>query len=140
MLRSFDYIDKDCSVSISPRGNLEPKEYTRLLIQMLLLPLLALSILAAGLAYSLQRVQKSAAWVDHSDQVIAHANRLLGLIVDEETVSKELIEKQGGRLRVHSSISGTSTGTVFFIYLPSNLSEEMDADRQMNQGEIAEPV
>ncbi|HWF67277.1 MAG TPA: ATP-binding protein [Acidobacteriaceae bacterium] len=171
---------------------MEPKEYTRLLIQMLLLPLLALSILAAGLAYSLQRVQKSAAWVDHSDQVIAHANRLLGLIVDEETgvrgtmpsggvirlvirqvtdlqdetkagiritvadngngipqhvqehvfepffttkqdtgtglglwVSKELIEKQGGRLRVHSSISGTSTGTVFSIYLPSNLSEEM---------------
>lgn len=52
---------------------------------MMLLPLLALAILAAGLAYSLQRVQKSAAWVDHSDRVIAHTNRLLTLIVDEET-------------------------------------------------------
>lgn len=131
MLRSFDYIDKDCRVSISPRGNLEPREYTRLLIQMLLLPLLALSILAAGLAYSLQRVQKSAAWVDYSDQLIAPANRLLALIVDEET---------GGRLRIHSSISGTSTGTVFSIYLPANLPEEMDADRQLNQGEVADPV
>lgn len=64
---------------------MNPREYTRLLLQMLLLPLLALAILAAGLAYSLQRVQRSAALVDHSDRVIAHANRLLSLIVDEET-------------------------------------------------------
>lgn len=61
------------------------REYSRLLIQLLLLPLLALSLLAIGLGYSLQRVEKSAGWVDHSDQVIAHANRLLNLIVDEET-------------------------------------------------------
>lgn len=52
---------------------------------MLLLPLLALAVLVAGLAYSLQRMQQSAARVDHSDQIIAHANRLLTLIIDEET-------------------------------------------------------
>ncbi len=61
------------------------REYSRLLIQLLLLPLLALSLLAVGLGYSLQRVEKSAAWVDHSDRVVAQANQLLKLIVDEET-------------------------------------------------------
>lgn len=118
---------------------MEPKEYTRLLIQMLLLPLLALSILAAGLAYSLQRVQKSAAWVDHSDQVIAHANRLLGLIVDEETVSKELIENQGGRLR-GSLQHLRNFHRDSFLHLSSIQFVGRNADRQMNQGEIAGPV
>ncbi|MEO7004012.1 MAG: CHASE3 domain-containing protein [Acidobacteriaceae bacterium] len=61
------------------------KAYTRLLLQLVLLPLLALSLLAVGLGYSLQRMVKSAGWVDHSDRVIAHANRILQLIVDEET-------------------------------------------------------
>lgn len=65
--------------------HLDTKEYNRLLTRMLLVPLLALLLLAAGLAYSLHRMQKAAAWVDHSDQVLAEANRLLGLIVDEET-------------------------------------------------------
>jgi PAS domain S-box-containing protein len=64
---------------------LNRREYSRLLIQLLLLPLPALSILAVGLGYSLQRLEKSAAWVDHSDRVAAQANRLLKLIVDEET-------------------------------------------------------
>ena len=64
---------------------MDTRAYTHLLIQLIVLPLLALSLLAIGLGYSLQRVVKSAAWVDHSDQVIAHGNRLLQFIVDEET-------------------------------------------------------
>ncbi len=64
---------------------MDKRAYSRLLIQLLLLPLMALSLLAIELGYSLQRVEKSAAWVDHSDRVIAQANRLLNLIVDEET-------------------------------------------------------
>jgi PAS domain S-box-containing protein len=64
---------------------LDTKAYTRLLVQLVLLPLLALSLLAVGLGYSLERVLRSAAWVDHSDQVIAGGNRLLLLMVDDET-------------------------------------------------------
>lgn len=64
---------------------MDAKRYNRLLIQLLLLPLAALSLLAIVLGYSFERVQKSANWVDHSDQVIAHANRLMQLMVDEET-------------------------------------------------------
>jgi PAS domain S-box-containing protein len=64
---------------------LDTKAYTRLLVQLVLLPLLALSLLAVGLGYSLERVLRSAAWVDHSDQVIAGGNRLIMLMVDGET-------------------------------------------------------
>ncbi|MGC1781428.1 MAG: CHASE3 domain-containing protein [Acidobacteriaceae bacterium] len=64
---------------------MDTKIYSRLLMQLVLLPLLALVVLAAGLAYSLRRVERSAAWLDHSDRVIAHGNRLVELIVDEET-------------------------------------------------------
>jgi signal transduction histidine kinase len=38
-------------------------------------------------------------------------------------VSKELIEKQGGRLRVRSNVSGGLTGTAFSIYIPVRSAE-----------------
>lgn len=63
-------------------------EYNRLLKQMLLAPLLALALLALGLGYSLHRVRTSAAWVDHSDQVTANVNRIVKLILDEETATR----------------------------------------------------
>ncbi len=64
---------------------MDTREYNRLLIRLLLIPLLALSLLALGLGYSLQRVRASAAWVDHSDRVRANVNRIVKLMVDEET-------------------------------------------------------
>ena len=64
---------------------MDTKEYNRLLIQLLLLPLLALSVLALGLGYSLQRARAGAAWVDHSDRVTAQIDRIVKLIIDEET-------------------------------------------------------
>jgi PAS domain S-box-containing protein len=44
-----------------------------------------LGLLALTLAYGFQQVQRSARRVDHSDRVIAHANNLAKLMVDEET-------------------------------------------------------
>jgi PAS domain S-box-containing protein len=64
---------------------LEAAAYRRLLLRLLALPIIALGLLALTLAYALQQVQLSARRVDHADQVIAHANNLLRLIVDEET-------------------------------------------------------
>jgi PAS domain S-box-containing protein len=64
---------------------LDSKTYSRLLMQLILLPLLALLVLAAGLAYSLNKVETSAAWLDHSDLVVASAYRLVTSILDEET-------------------------------------------------------
>jgi PAS domain S-box-containing protein len=64
---------------------LEAAAYRRLLLRLVALPIVALGLLALTLAYGLQQVQLSARRVDHSDRVIASANNLLRLIIDEET-------------------------------------------------------
>jgi PAS domain S-box-containing protein len=64
---------------------LEAAAYRRLLIRLLALPILALAVLAFILIYGLRMVQQSAARVDHADRVIAQADNLLKLMVDEET-------------------------------------------------------
>jgi PAS domain S-box-containing protein len=63
----------------------EPRLYSRLLLRLLALPIAALTVLALILGYGLQRVQESAGTVDRADVVILHANRLIKLMVDEET-------------------------------------------------------
>jgi PAS domain S-box-containing protein len=68
------------------RGNhLEVAAYRRLLLRLIALPIVALALLALTLAYGLQQVKQSSRRVDHADQVIARANNLLRLIVDEES-------------------------------------------------------
>ncbi len=64
---------------------MEVAAYRRLLLRLIVLPIVALALLALTLAYGLQRVQESTRQVDHADQVIALANYLLRLIVDEES-------------------------------------------------------
>jgi PAS domain S-box-containing protein len=63
----------------------DPRLYSRLLFRLLALPVAALTVLAIVLGYGLQRVQESANTVDRADVVILHANRLIKLIIDEET-------------------------------------------------------
>jgi len=63
----------------------EPRLYSRLLLRLLALPVAALTILALILGYGLQRIQESASTVDRADVVILHGNRLIKLMVDEET-------------------------------------------------------
>ena len=63
----------------------EPRLYSRLLFRLLALPVAALTVLAIILGYGLQRVRESADTVDRADVVILHANRLIKLIIDEET-------------------------------------------------------
>ncbi len=64
---------------------MESRLYSRLLIRLLVLPIAALTLLALILGYGLQRLQESADLVDRADVVTLHANRLIKLIVDEET-------------------------------------------------------
>jgi PAS domain S-box-containing protein len=64
---------------------LEAAAYRRLLVRLLALPIIALALLAFTLAFGFRQVQRSARRVDRSDQVIAHAENLLKLMVDEET-------------------------------------------------------
>ncbi len=64
---------------------MEPRLYSKLLFRLLALPVAALTVLAIALGYGLQRVKESADAVDRADVVILHANRLIKLIVDEET-------------------------------------------------------
>ncbi len=59
--------------------------YRRLLVRLLALPIAVLALLALTLAYGFRQVQRSARQVDRSDLVIAHANNLVKLMVDEET-------------------------------------------------------
>jgi PAS domain S-box-containing protein len=63
----------------------ESRLYNRLLVRLLALPVAALTVLAIILGYGLQRVQESASAVDRADVVVLHANRLIKLMVDEET-------------------------------------------------------
>jgi PAS domain S-box-containing protein len=63
----------------------EPRLYSRLLLRLLALPIAALTVLALILGYGLQRIQESASTVDRADVVILHGNRLIKLMVDEET-------------------------------------------------------
>jgi PAS domain S-box-containing protein len=63
----------------------EPRLYSRLLLRLLALPIAALTVLALILGYGLERIQASASAVDRADVVILHANRLIKLMVDEET-------------------------------------------------------
>jgi len=63
----------------------EPRLYSRLLLRLLALPIAALAVLALVLGYGLERIQESASTVDRADVVIVHANRLIKLMVDEET-------------------------------------------------------
>jgi PAS domain S-box-containing protein len=49
------------------------------------LPIAALTVLALILGYGLERIQASARAVDRADVVILHANRLIKLVIDEET-------------------------------------------------------
>jgi PAS domain S-box-containing protein len=64
---------------------LEAAAYRRLLLRLVLLPLVALGLLALTVAYGFRQVERSARRVDHSDRVIAHAHNLVRLMVDEET-------------------------------------------------------
>ncbi len=64
---------------------MEAAAYRRLLVRLLALPIVTLALLALTLAYGFRLVQRSARRVDRSDQVIAHANNLVKLMVDEET-------------------------------------------------------
>jgi PAS domain S-box-containing protein len=63
----------------------DPRLYSRLLLRLLALPIAALTVLALILGYGLQRIQQSASAVDRADVVLFHANRLIKLMVDEET-------------------------------------------------------
>jgi PAS domain S-box-containing protein len=63
----------------------ESRLYNRLLVRLFALPIAALTVLAIVLGYGLQRVQESANIVDRADVVTLHANRLIKLMIDEET-------------------------------------------------------
>ncbi len=64
---------------------METAAYQKLLFRLLALPIVALALLASILVYGFRQVQRGARRVDRADQIIAHANNLIKLIVDEET-------------------------------------------------------
>jgi PAS domain S-box-containing protein len=64
---------------------LDTAAYRRLLVRLLALPIIALALLALITAYGFRQAQQSARRVDWADQVIAHANNLVKLMVDDET-------------------------------------------------------
>ncbi len=64
---------------------MEAAAYRRLLLRLIAVPIIALALLGSCVVYGFRRVQRSARQVDRSDQVIAHANNLLKLMVDQET-------------------------------------------------------
>jgi PAS domain S-box-containing protein len=74
------------NLRLNPKEDtVESRLYRRLLVRLLALPVVALTLLALVLGYGLERVKESADTVDRADIVHSHANRLIRLVVDEET-------------------------------------------------------
>jgi PAS domain S-box-containing protein len=61
------------------------REFRATLYKTLAIPVLALLGLAALLGVTVRKLYIAGLWVDHTDTVIAHANLLTRLIIDEET-------------------------------------------------------
>ncbi len=59
--------------------------FTSLLKRAFAVPILTLLVLALTMFIGLRQLERSAQWVDHTDQVISHANRLTRLMIDQET-------------------------------------------------------
>jgi PAS domain S-box-containing protein len=61
------------------------REFQRILLQTVLLPILLLMALAGALIWQLEITLRSERWLDHSDQITANLHELERLIVDRET-------------------------------------------------------
>ena len=61
------------------------KKHTQLLSQLLLVPVVALVLLAGALGALIAGMQQDAARVDQADQILTNIDRLQLLMVDEET-------------------------------------------------------
>lgn len=59
--------------------------FQQLLRRIVALPLLVLIPFSAVLIFSIYKLEQSAGWVDHTDQVLTSASRLLKSVVDQET-------------------------------------------------------
>ena len=59
--------------------------FSRRLRRLLLAPTLGLLVIVSVLALSVWQLKRSADWVDHTDEVIASANRIQKLVIDAET-------------------------------------------------------
>ena len=64
---------------------MESAAYRRLLLRLVLVPIIALALLAGLMIYAFQLMQRDARRVDHTDQVIALTNDLVKLVIDQET-------------------------------------------------------
>lgn len=64
---------------------MDQKEFRRILLRAVVLPLVLLTVVAGVLLWQISRLMAAAQWVEHTDQVIAEANETLKLLVDMET-------------------------------------------------------
>jgi PAS domain S-box-containing protein len=64
---------------------LEAAAYRRLLLRLVAIPMAAVALLAGLMVYGVHEVQQSARQVDRSDRIIAQANHLIKLMIDQET-------------------------------------------------------
>jgi PAS domain S-box-containing protein len=64
---------------------MEPTTFNSLLRRTVVVPVLALAIVAASLLLGIQSLKNSLQWVDHSDRVIGGGHQLIKLITDMES-------------------------------------------------------
>ena len=68
-----------------PHSMMEQALFKRLLVRAVVLPVLFLALLAAVLVWQVVRLLETSQWVDHTDRVIAQAQKTLKLLVDMES-------------------------------------------------------
>jgi CHASE3 domain sensor protein len=70
-------------MTATPRLN-ETALFRRTLVRVITLPVFLLIMLALIFLWQLNSLMNAAQWVDHTDQVIAQAHTLQGLLIDQE--------------------------------------------------------
>jgi PAS domain S-box-containing protein len=89
------------------------REFQRILLQTIVLPILLLLVLAGVLIWQIEITLSAQRWIDHSDQVTAQVHELERLIVDRETGLRGFQLTGSEKMLAPFDAAGTRIGAQF---------------------------
>ncbi|HLK56226.1 MAG TPA: CHASE3 domain-containing protein [Chthonomonadaceae bacterium] len=108
------------------------EKFRRILFSAVLLPILAMLILAGVLAWQISMLLEDARWVDHTDEVIAQANISLKSIVDQDAGLRGYLV--GGDLRfLERYYRGQAARKDSLSALEKLISDNSDQQKQLRE-------
>jgi signal transduction histidine kinase len=91
------------------------QQVRRLVMNAVVIPLVVMAILSAGLAWAVREQVRHAAWVAHTDQVLAQANRTQKLLLDMETGMRGFLLTSDGAFLTPYEEARAQIGTAFDV-------------------------